>query len=484
MLKHVVTLAVASASLMILGSGCATLLDVDFGSAHTDADAGSGGDGSTGPCVPKDCKAQTLECGTANDTCGNAIECGTCATGICKAGKCACVPKTCPQLGASCGKVDDGCGGSLDCGVCTNPTDACNGTNNKCECKPKDCKAQNAVCGTVPDGCGNQYSCGTCTDVNKPNCANGTCQAAPCQPKSCLAQGKNCGQISDGCGKTLDCGVCSGSSTCGGAGTANVCGCTPKTCQQLGKNCDPQPDGCGGTTASCGTCKGYDVCQAGLCGCTPGGLCPPISNCGTVPDGCGGQKSCGGPCVLPQTCGGGGKANVCGCTPYVCQTGDCGTLSNGCGGNVNCGVCGGGCFVGGTPILMADGTSRPIEAVHAGDVVLSYDPQTGATVPQPVVQLLRRGPEASADGLVLIDGTTSTRIHPFLVDGHAVRADQIKAGDTVVHATVDGGRVTVKATKVVDARITPGSVPTYDLKLGGSGDFFVGDTHTLTLPKQ
>jgi len=78
----------------------------------------------------------------------------------------------------------------------------------------------------------------------------------------------------------------------------------------------------------------------------------------------------------------------------------------------------------------------------------------------------------------------STRIHPFLVDGRAVRADQIKAGDTLLHATVDGGRVTVKATKAVNVRVTQGSVPTYDLKLGGSGDFFVGDTHTLTLPKQ
>lgn len=150
-----------------------------------------------------------------------------------------------------------------------------------------------------------------------------------------------------------------------------------------------------------------------------------------------------------------------------------------------CGSCGGGgCFVAGTPVLMADGTSRPIEAVRAGDVILSYDPQTGAAVPQPVTQLLRRGPEASTDGLVFVDGTLATRIHPFFVDGHGVRADQLRSGDTLLQAIVDGGRVIVKTRKAVDVRVTSGAVPTYDLKLGGSGDFFVGATHTLVQQKQ
>ena len=84
---------------------------------------------------------------------------------------------------------------------------------------------------------------------------------------------------------------------------------------------------------------------------------------------------------------------------------------------------------------------------------------------------------------MVIDGTTSTRMHPFLVNGQVVRADQIKSGDTLLRATVDGGRVTVKASKAVSVRTTPGSVLTFDLKLGGSGMFFVGDSHTLQLPK-
>ncbi|MCL4752471.1 MAG: tryptophan synthase alpha chain, partial [Myxococcales bacterium] len=43
----------------------------------------------------------------------------------------------------------------------------------------------------------------------------------------------------------------------------------------------------------------------------------------------------------PNTCGGGGTANVCGCTPTSCaaQGKNCGSIPNGCGGTLNCGTC-------------------------------------------------------------------------------------------------------------------------------------------------
>src|SRR5436853_14274 len=55
--------------------------------------------------------------------------------------------------------------------------------------------------------------------------------------------------------------------------------------------------------------------------------------CGTLADNCNRKVDCGtSQCVAPQTCGGGGTANVCGCTPadptQVCGTQICGTLSN------------------------------------------------------------------------------------------------------------------------------------------------------------
>src|SRR2546428_3848032 len=45
--------------------------------------------------------------------------------------------------------------------------------------------------------------------------------------------------------------------------------------------------------------------------CTPTTCAAQGKNCGTIADGCGGTLTCG-VCTAPQTCGGGGVANVCG----------------------------------------------------------------------------------------------------------------------------------------------------------------------------
>jgi hypothetical protein len=65
---------------------------------------------------------------------------------------------------------------------------------------------------------------------------------------------------------------------------------------------------------------------------------PPPSNVDAGP--------CGHPCVAPETCGGGGVANFCGCTPKSCaELGNvCGAVDNGCKANVTCPGCEGGLF--------------------------------------------------------------------------------------------------------------------------------------------
>jgi len=94
---------------------------------------------------------------------------------------------------------------------------------------------------------------------------------------------------------------------------------------------------------TCGTiCTAPNTCggggAAGKCGCTPATSCPAGQNCGTAPDGCGGTLNCG-TCTAPQTCGGGRTANVCGCTPTTCGAQDCGSIPDGCGGMLDCGPC-------------------------------------------------------------------------------------------------------------------------------------------------
>ncbi len=70
------------------------------------------------------------------------------------------------------------------------------------------------------------------------------------------------------------------------------------------------------------------------------------AKCGMVSDACGGQLVCPTTCSAPQTCGGGGTANVCGCSPLTqavaCAGKNCGKVDDGCGATLDCGSCGAG----------------------------------------------------------------------------------------------------------------------------------------------
>jgi hypothetical protein len=460
---------VAAIVLAVLAAACGTVLGVDFDAPRlADTAPGDGRDG--GVCIPKRCGAPGLACGTQNDGCGAAIECGVCPNGgQCAGGACSCTPKTCPDLGATCGVVDNGCGATLDCGKCGNATEAC--LANKCQCQPQNCTVRGANCGDVPDGCGNTYTCGSCK-APEPNCGGGgpnKCGANACVPLTCAGR---CGDVSDECGTILHCGGCAAPQTCGGGGTANVCGCTPTSCAQQGKNCGTIPDGCGGTL-DCLGCAGTDSCGGGgvanVCGCTPLASCPAGASCGTVPDNCGGNVACGA-CVLPQSCGGGGVANVCGCTPRTCDLYVCGSHANGCGGTINCGSC--ACFPAGTRVTMADGTDKPIERVVAGDLVRSPDPATGAMGVARVVEAKVHPAALSRAGLVVVDGTLrATRNHPIWVNGSVVEIEQLRAGDQIVVADGRGAAVTRRVSKVA---LEPGGMVTFDLVLSGGAYYFAG----------
>lgn len=114
--------------------------------------------------------------------------------------------------------------------------------------------------------------------------------------------------------------------------------------------------------------------DAGTIQCTPNAAeCAARGlNCGRVdlPDGT--CISCGTCQLGTETCGGGGQANVCGCTPRGCEElgYQCGTHDNMCGGTVECGVClGGAACVGGLCQallgLEGDCTNAP-DACEAG----------------------------------------------------------------------------------------------------------------------
>ncbi|WP_435212528.1 RHS repeat-associated core domain-containing protein [Streptomyces sp. bgisy034] len=84
-------------------------------------------------------------------------------------------------------------------------------------------------------------------------------------------------------------------------------------------------------------------------------------------------------------------------------------------------------FTGDTPVLMADGTRRPIKDVEVGDEVVATDPQTGESGPRKVITLIQGTGKKKLVEITTDTGTvTATDGHPFWVaDLH----EWVAAGD-------------------------------------------------------
>ncbi|MET9852167.1 HYD1 signature containing ADP-ribosyltransferase family protein [Streptomyces sp. NPDC006450] len=76
------------------------------------------------------------------------------------------------------------------------------------------------------------------------------------------------------------------------------------------------------------------------------------------------------------------------------------------------------CFLAGTLILMADGTTKKIEEIAVGDEVLATDPESGKSGPRKVTELLpsegyKHLNELSIETPTGVEKLTATREHPF-----------------------------------------------------------------------
>jgi sulfatase modifying factor 1 len=224
------------------------------------------------------------------------------------------------------------------------------------ETDPAFCSRVGKNCGpvTAASNCGvtrTVSSCGTCSGTDQ--CMSNVCCTAETDAAFCSRQHKNCGSVTapDNCGtmrSAIFCGTCTAPDQCG---SSNVCGCNGETdvvfCGRFGKNCGTVPgaDTCGAlrTVTSCGTCFGTGITcggggKANECGCsleTNPAFCARLSkNCDKVSgkDNCGLDRtvnSCG-VCLGGDTCGGTGIANVCGCVPET-NTQFCAGLGSPCG---------------------------------------------------------------------------------------------------------------------------------------------------------
>ncbi|MFD6556375.1 Hint domain-containing protein, partial [Streptomyces sp. NPDC058398] len=76
------------------------------------------------------------------------------------------------------------------------------------------------------------------------------------------------------------------------------------------------------------------------------------------------------------------------------------------------------CFLAGTDVLMADGSTKDIENIKLGDKVLATDPKTGKTGPRKVTRLIRTEGDKRFNELSIatkngIEKLTATHGHPF-----------------------------------------------------------------------
>ncbi|WP_309505056.1 polymorphic toxin-type HINT domain-containing protein [Streptomyces sp. KM273126] len=106
------------------------------------------------------------------------------------------------------------------------------------------------------------------------------------------------------------------------------------------------------------------------------------------------------------------------------------------------------CFLAGTDVLMADGSTKDIEDIKVGDRVLATDPKTGKTGPRKVTRLIRTEDDkyfnelsiATEDG---IEKLTATHEHPFWSPSERdwIEAGKLRPGMTL--RTDDGDTVIV-----------------------------------------
>ena len=149
-----------------------------------------------------------------------------------------------------------------------------------------------------------------------------------------------------------------------------------------------------------------------------------------------------------------------------------------------------------TGVLMADGTTVPINQVRVGDLVAARDPQTGELTAQPVLNVvvghgdkhlievatapapagaLSAGQVADADAG--IDSWTTTANHPIWVSGKGwTDAEDLSIGDLLTGAT--GKLRTVQA--LTDEGWRSGQT-VYNLSVANAHTFIVGDAGDGTL---
>lgn len=102
------------------------------------------------------------------------------------------------------------------------------------------------------------------------------------------------------------------------------------------------------------------------------------------------------------------------------------------------------CFLAKTPILMADGSTKPIENVKVGDLILAFDEETKTLKEDKVSKFF----EHDADEyLVINENLKATANHPVYSEGKWTEIGKLKVGDKLLNA--QGKPEEIKSIKLV-----------------------------------
>ncbi|MFA6255020.1 MAG: polymorphic toxin-type HINT domain-containing protein [Patescibacteria group bacterium] len=163
---------------------------------------------------------------------------------------------------------------------------------------------------------------------------------------------------------------------------------------------------------------------------------------------------CKGDCTRPdKVCG--DSIKECG---EACESGsDCGedTECNLC-------ICGVPCFLAGTQISLAGGSSLAIEEIKVGDLVISYNEKTKTLEPSVVLKTFEH---QASQYLVINQEIKVTSDHPLYVNNQWLKASQIKIGDKLLRE--DGQAIIVSAVEM-----QTGDVLVYNLEVDQNHNYF------------
>jgi RHS repeat-associated protein len=125
------------------------------------------------------------------------------------------------------------------------------------------------------------------------------------------------------------------------------------------------------------------------------------------------------------------------------------------------------CFLGGTPILMADGSTKSIEQVRIGDMVMSFDEKSLTKVPAKVTQMFDG--ETAKEYLLVNGHLMVTPNHQVYSKGGWIEIGKAVPGDILLDR--DLNEVAIMKIEKITAQ---NAVSVYNLEVEGQHNYFAG----------